>query len=470
MPSSMSDRAVRRAELAWPDSVLNLAGALGGESGAVYIVGGAVRDAWLRRPVRDLDLISATGGRRLARRIADQWQGDYYPLDEARDVGRALIDTADGRMIVDVARMRGDLEADLRDRDFTLNAMAVDLGGDLNGIIDPLDGWSDLGAKRLRHCAPDAIANDPIRALRAVRLSVQLALRIEPVTAAAVRAGGPLLARTSPERVRDELFVMLGLPRPAVALRLARELGLLAVPAPAVNDMDASAWNEALLRVERLHGLWQTISPKRTDETAAQFALGMVVMALDRYRLGLQTHLGGTNSTGRAHRALLMFSGMVGALGQDVALETAAGLRLSGSELDWLRQALTAWPVAQTLRDPVPLELHRYWRAAGAAGIDGLLLALADTLASQGTALDQDSWVRQLEAARMLLEAWFDRRAEIVEPPPLLSGTDLMNALQLKSGPQVGRLLDALREAQVSGTVANIEQALALAQTLNSDR
>ncbi|HYO87959.1 MAG TPA: hypothetical protein VER79_04880, partial [Candidatus Limnocylindrales bacterium] len=348
----MTELATRRAELAWPDSVLDLAEALSSDPDTVYIVGGAVRDAWLRRPVRDLDLISANGGRKLARRIADRWKGDYYPLDAARDVGRALVDTPEGRLVVDVARMRGDLEADLRDRDFTLNGMAVALRGDLNLIIDPLNGWGDLNAKRLRQCAPNSIESDPIRALRAVRLSVQLRLRIEPDTLAAVRAAAPRLALPSPERVRDELFVLLGLPRPALALRLARELGLLAVPAPALQTLNSASWSKTLLRVERLHGLWQTISPARTDETAAQFALGMVVMALDRYRKPLQHHLDDSGSSGRTHRALLMFSGLLASLTLETALETAAGLRLSGDELDLLERVLKAWPVAQLMRAP----------------------------------------------------------------------------------------------------------------------
>jgi tRNA nucleotidyltransferase/poly(A) polymerase len=455
----------RHVELAWPELVLNLAEALEGVDDTILIVGGAVRDAWLRRPVHDLDLISAVGGRRLARRIADRWHGDYYPLDEARDVGRALIETPDGRLVVDVARMRGDLEADLHDRDFTVNAMAVALD-DLNALIDPLDGLVDLKAKRLRQCAPESITNDPIRALRAVRLSVQLGLRLEPVTLAAVRAGAPLLVRPSPERIRDEFFTLLGLPRPAAGLRLLRELGLLQAVVPALHTLDPAVWRHTLLRVERLNGLWETISPARTEATAAQFALGMVVMALDRYRAGVYAHLGQTGSGGRTQRALLMFAGVTAALPVEEALAAGRALRLSSAEVDWLGRAARAAPAAEVMGRPEPLAMHRYWREAGAAGLDGLLLALANTLATQALAFDQDAWVRRLEAARLLLEAWFDRHAEIVAPPPLVSGIDLMQALQIKAGPQVGRLLDALREAQVTGAVTTVDEALALAESL----
>lgn len=459
----MAEPAARQASLAWPEAVLDLADFLADEPEPVYLVGGAVRDAWLHRPLRDLDLISRSG-RKLARRIADHWHGDYYPLDAERDVGRALIDTPDGRLTVDVARMRGDsLDGDLLDRDFTLNAMAVRLDGELDQVFDPLGGLDDLKARRLRQCSPAAIPDDPIRALRAVRLSAQFGLRIEAGTQIALREHAALLSRPSPERVRDEFFAILSVPKPAAALRVARNLGLIEPILPLLAALPDAAWDRTLLTVERTVDLLRTIGPERTDATAAQFALGMVVMALDRYRSQLYAHLTESHSTGRVQRALITFAALVSAFGPAQATGVSRALRLSGDECGWLERTLEALPGALELREPDDLAMHRYWRPAGGAGIDGLLLALATTLAAQGAALDQDAWVRQLEAARLLLWAWFDRRAEVIEPAPLVTGMQLMKALNLKSGPAVGALLDALREAQVSGQIGTSDEALALA-------
>ncbi|MBL8147251.1 MAG: CCA tRNA nucleotidyltransferase [Anaerolineae bacterium] len=459
----MNEAAGRQVALAWADSVLDMAEFLATAGERVYLAGGAVRDAVLRRPVHDLDLV-CSGGRRLARRIADHWHGDYYSLDDARDVGRALIDTADGRLVVDVARMRGDsLDDDLRERDFTVNAMGVQLNGELDRVFDPTGGLADLTAKRLRQCSEQAIASDPIRALRAVRMSVQFGLRIEAGTLAAVRAHAELLTRPSPERVRDEFFAILGLPKPAAALRVAWSLGLIVPVLPQWAELPALLRDRTLLTVERTGELLRVIGPQRTDDTAAQFALGMAVMALDRYRGQLNTTLAQELSMGRARRGLLIFAAMLSAFGPAQAAEMGRVLRLSRAECDWLELTLAALPGALELREPDELAMHRYWRAAGSAGIDGLLLALAATLAAQGAALDQDGWVRQLEAARLLLWAWFDRRSEVVEPAPLVTGAQLMKALRLKSGPQIGALLDALREAQVMGQVTTETEALELA-------
>ncbi|MBO9309396.1 MAG: CCA tRNA nucleotidyltransferase, partial [Chloroflexi bacterium] len=161
----------------------------------VYLVGGCVRDALLRRPSHDLDLATPSDGRQLARRIANALKGDYYALDPERQVGRAIVRYDGVRYTVDVARFRGgSLEEDLRGRDFTVNAIAVPLRGDLQALIDPLNGMRDLFDKRLRRCSPEAIRDDPIRALRAIRQSVQFKLLIERETRADLRAYGAGIA------------------------------------------------------------------------------------------------------------------------------------------------------------------------------------------------------------------------------------------------------------------------------------
>src|SRR5262245_19408711 len=120
----------------WPDIVPELQALLINFPEPVYIVGGAVRDAFLHRPIHDLDFAIAGDSLGLARQIANSFKGSFFVLDNERGVGRALLDTPDGRVMIDIARFRGPgLLEDLQDRDFTVNAMAVDLQGDLNLLI-----------------------------------------------------------------------------------------------------------------------------------------------------------------------------------------------------------------------------------------------------------------------------------------------------------------------------------------------
>lgn len=116
----------------------------------IYLVGGAVRDAMLGRVSHDLDFALSCNGIRTAKRVANALKADFYPLDPERDTGRVIVQAEDGtRTFMDFATFRGpDLEADLIGRDFTINAIAMDLHS--RELHDPLGGVVDLKDKRLR--------------------------------------------------------------------------------------------------------------------------------------------------------------------------------------------------------------------------------------------------------------------------------------------------------------------------------
>ena len=216
------------ARLAWTDFLYDLAELLraDGVETPLYLVGGAVRDAYLRGPIQDIDIAVAGDAIATARQAADWLGADIYIMDRERGVARVFVNSADHVTTIDFANLRGEtLAADLQDRDFTLNAMAADLLGDMEALIDPLGGAADLNRKILRRCSANSIANDPIRALRAVRLSAQFDLKIHPDTAADIRGHASGMAATSGERIRDEFFKLLGLDRAARALRVLQHLG-----------------------------------------------------------------------------------------------------------------------------------------------------------------------------------------------------------------------------------------------------
>jgi len=463
--------------LIWPDLVADLADWLNGAEPPVYIVGGAVRDALLHRPLKDLDLAVQSGGMALARRIANHLHGDFFALDSERDVGRTLVDTPDGRFTIDVAHFRGDgLLADLTDRDFTINAMAVELSGDLNMIIDPLGGERDIQVKQIRRCAPHVVTSDPVRALRAVRQSVQFGMRIEPDTLRDVRGTGERLRRdTSPERVRDEFIRMLSLAKPASALRVADTLGLLEVVIPQVKPLHGFAqgtiedtWQHTLAVVEAMTHLLQAISPARSDNTAASFGLGMLVMQLDRYRDRLNARISAHWPNERPHQAILILAALLHDSGKAEGHEgngafVADRLNLSKGEKQRLVATLRNYMSPLLMDRPSVLEIHRFWWQLGEAGVDVCLLATAEYLGTAGGELKQDQWLVIVERLRILFEAYFERYTEIVEPKPLLDGNQLMEALGLKPGPVIGQLIEQIREAQVTGEARTVDDALRIA-------
>ncbi len=462
--------------LLWPKLIHRLRPYAAEARQPVYIVGGAVRDALAGRPVHDVDLAVAHEGILLARRIANGLDGDFYVLDRERDVARALLDTEDGKILVDVSGLRGDsLLKDLADRDFTINAMAVELGTDCTQIIDPLGGEADARAKVLRQCGPASLPNDPLRALRAMRLAAQFELRIEPATRHSIHAVRDRLYDSSAERVRDEFWRLLALPRVAAALRAASATGLLEriVPEtgdlsaqPAQSDVYSDAWQETLATLASLRQIVAAFGPRRGDQHGATFGVGMLAIQLDRWRPQLQQHLQHCWPNERTHCALLMLTAMLCTtaepnLAAELAVKRARAMCLANVEIERLDAVLRWQHEPVLLTELTDLNLYRFWRKTGVAGVDVCLLAAARYLGEAGSWLNQDDWLAFVERITRLLRARFEGMAT---PEPLLDGKSLMRALKLPPGPRLGVLLEHLRESQVSGQVSTVAEALAAAR------
>jgi tRNA nucleotidyltransferase/poly(A) polymerase len=467
----------------------------------VYVVGGAVRDAYLHLPLHDIDLATPGDGCPLARHIANSLGGAYYALDRERGVGRALIPWDHAPLTVDVARFRGpNLATDLQKRDFTLNAMAVRLSGDLQALIDPLGGLLDLEAKRLRQCSPESIVDDPVRALRAVRASVAYDLRIDPSTLRSVKTCARRLGAVSGERIRDEFFQILSGKKPSAALDALYRLGLLEQVVPEVSAMQgveqapphqSDLWQHTLNTVEWLDTILRVIAPQRQDNLTANVRAGMIAIALDIVREQLQQHLDWHWPNGRSHRALLMLAALLhdagkpsarsvdaegsihfvqhDRIGEALAVKRAAALRLSSDETARLAAIVRHHMRPHWLSGHAALTsraIYRFWRATGPAGVDICLLAIADYLATYGARLDTQAWIHYVETVQMLLERYFLSRDTAVAPPALINGQQLLDRFHLEPGRLIGELLEQVREAQVDGEITTSEEALEWVQRL----
>lgn len=463
--------------------------------------------------MHDLDFAMPNGAIRAARLTADSLGGDFYALDTQRDTGRVLLRrSGDAPLVLDFAAFRGpDLNADLHDRDFTINAIAINLNSP-DRLIDPLGGAADLRLRRLRICSPNSFLHDPVRILRAVRLAVDFRLRIEPNSLRLLREATPRLIQVSNERVRDEFFRILDGAAPSAALRLLAMLGALEPVFPELAALENTpvgerrnfnGWEKALDRLQRLTRLLQVLQLEHDPETAGNWAMGIAALRLGRFRRQLYEHLSVTINPNRTLKSLTLFAGMYpetslsplyvsGEGGRhlmeaaDIARQRALDLRLSNIEVERVytivhnthRLEIMAkgalgdyvsegWKETQIPLDPaLRTEIYRFFRDVGPAGVEICLLWLADALSSYGTDLPQETWVRQLNVARALLESWWEYKAERISPPALIGGRDLMDFLEMPAGPEVGRLLEEIRTSQAAGLVTDRDQALDLARTL----
>jgi putative nucleotidyltransferase with HDIG domain len=455
-------------------AVLRASAAAAGADRQLVLVGGAVRDALLGRPSLDLDLAVPSGALALAERLAARLGATAVVLDAERGAARVA-----GRGLqVDVSDFRApSLEGDLAARDFSVNALAVPLRSLLASgrarVVDPTGGLADLRAGRLRPAGPGVLAEDPLRALRAVRLEATLGLRLTAQAAHAVRRVAPALAGVAAERVLDELGALLRLPATGRALRRADALGLLAVILPEVGPMRLATQppphrfdvlEHSLRAVEacdRLLPRLRALEPFG-DELAEHLAerLGGGFDRAATLKLGALLHDVAKPQTRRVVRGRVRFfeHDLVGA-----ARARVIGGRLRLPErvtalLERLvRHHLRPMHLAQA-GEVTPRARYRFYRDLGADTRDLLLLALVDAAAVTGVS-PLVVW-RRAALIRDLLSGW--PQADVAAAaPPLLRGEDVMRRYGLAPGPAVGDLLARAREAQDLGLVHTREEALA---------
>ena len=474
-----------------------------------WLVGGAVRDYLLQRRVVDFDFVVKGDALGLARRVANLAGGDFYTLDDDRRAGRVLMSQTDTHYCLDFAQITGKtLEEDLHARDFTINAMALDLDHP-DTLIDPSGGLQDLRDGLLRLPATDAISADPIRALRALRLAVDLNFKIEPGAYDQVKQAGDWLDQISPERLRDELFRLLGLNRPALGLRLLDHAGLLDAVLPSVASLRSlqqppphqiDMLDHTLAVVQRLSELLATLAPRHDAESSGDMALAEVALRLGRFRPHLSRYMLQEVSSDRTVRQLLYLAALFHDSGKpsaafqtppesekteddhgagvrfigyeaasaELVVQAAEALKLSKAESEWLHRVVLNHmrPFQLAGAGPTKRAIYRYHRQLEPTGVAVALLSLADRLGTSASPPDEDEWKAQVDVVRVLLEPYFEEFDTAIKPEPLIDGDEVMAELELEPGPQIGEILGAVLEAQAIGEVATQEEALAYARRL----
>lgn len=469
----------------------------------IYLVGGAVRDLLLSRPSPDLDFALPAEGISVAQKVANALGADFLVLDEERDTGRVIFTDKDGsRIFLDFSVYRGtDLIEDLRRRDFTINAIAYDLRKE--SVVDPAEGGKDLRAKVIRACSPSSLSDDPARILRAVRLAATLDFHIEKTTRELMKQSASELGRVSSERLRDEIFKMLGGPKPDACMRALEMLGVFPYLMPELSAMKDAAQSEPHVYDVWTHTLAvlsyldQTISALRVGydaEKTNDMFTGLLGLRLGRYRGQIARHLAEPLNPDRSLRSLLFFAALYHDVckpetklveeggrirffdheqkGAEVAAARLRFFNLSGGEIERARVIVKnhmrihafAERLERDKQTPSRKAIYRFFRDSGKAGVDLVLLALADLRAARAHTLTVETWAVYLDVARSLLESYYEKPEETVFPPRLLDGNLLMKELGIKPGPIVGQLMESIRENQAAGKIETREQALAFAR------
>jgi poly(A) polymerase len=442
-----------------------------------WVVGGAVRDELMGLdPGTDLDLVIAGEVATAARALARAARATAFSLSD--DFGAWRVVARAGAWQVDLNPLRGQtLEADLRLRDFTVNAIAAPLRG--GELFDPLGGAADLAARRLRIVAPEALERDPLRALRLVRLVCELDLEADREARAAARAAAGGLARISGERIYGELKRVIASDRVGAGMRLALELGLCAVVLPELellrgvqqsryHHLDALEHTLAVLdcAVELQRDPAAFLGREHADAVreilSSPLADGLT--RGDGLRFGALVH-----DVAKPQTRTVAADGRVGFPGHD-----RLGADLARTILERLRAAERVRShVAALTREHLRLgflvprapldrrDVYGYLDACDPVWADVTLLSVADRLATRGLRSDE-AIERHLELARSVIgEALHWQRHG--RPPALLRGDQLAEALGIAPGPLLGELLAAIAQEAFAGVLTSPRDAIAFA-------
>lgn len=467
-----------------------------GEPGPVYLVGGAVRDALLGRENYDLDFVLPKGAVRLAFRVANALMAPAYVLDDQRDTGRVVL--AYPNTMLDFASFRApDLEADLQDRDFTINALAIPATAQSRqAVIDPTGGLQDLQQQTIRAIHPQSLANDPVRSIRAVRLAASLGFKITDDTKSLITSAVPALDSISAERKRDELLKIMLTSRPGDALQQMEQLGLLPALLPEVADLSGLSqspphFEDVLAHTRRVLDYLVNLEQQLfSEDTSPDPALVIAQQSLARFSPYLEKYLAEPVDGGLDRHVILRLGALFHDVGKKETQEidadgrirffghAAVGAKMAGKRLRALSLSKSA--ITQVKRiieghmrplslvqaqgsSPSRRAVYRFFQAAQENGLDICLLALADHLATHDGPGEEESWLALLGLVEHLFEYYFEKPEEAVKPPQLLSGRDLIDLLGMKPGPEIGRVLRLVEENQAAGEIKSREEALQFA-------
>lgn len=464
-------------------------------SPGLHVAGGAVKDRLLGMPVADVDIVIPPGEEGIAARFAE-WTGAArvaFRQDEPeRSTERVLVQAADGLLCFDFTRQRGSsIEEDLAERDFTVTAMALPLdafvGEDFSRLVDPLGGRPDLRDRMIRAVSDGSFRRDPLRLLRAFRLTAELGFTIEPSTLERVRRDRALLAGSAGERVRDEVFRILETSPCHPVIEAMDRIGLLEAVFPGLSAMkgieqggyhDLDVWSHTLLCLRELEAI---ITEPREEfgDAAADFAVylaGGFVRGRSRSALvKLATLLHDAGKPGQATRGAggeTRFHGHAVA-GGPVVDAVAERLRLATAERDYLGLLVSSHMhlvhlTAQPSR--TKKSVLGFFRRYGEDYRALLLLFAADTRATTGSKMTPEK-TRQIRTAVAEMLRVFERELKPrLREPPLVSGRDLMERFGLGEGPLIGEILREVEEARLEGIVFDRDSALEYAAGLLKDK
>lgn len=432
----------------------------------VYLVGGAVRDYLMDKDTPDRDLIvTDVDAREFSLKLAERFDAVFVPLDEVNKIYRIVF--KDKVNYLDITNpVENSLEMDLKRRDLTINAVAVNLK--TLDIVDFCGGVEDIQNKKIRMISEKNFVDDPLRLLRVFRFHSNLGFEIDSDTAISVKNLVKLIHKPAVERVNYEIMKMFAGRFVDKTLLIMDECGLSSEVFPFVEELKKVPPNSHH-HLDLFHHSVETVRQisQIYDESDA-----VVKEHMDRIDFGGFSRI--------AHLRLAGFLHDIGKfstwaiidgrhrfikhddVGSKIAHKLLKELHFSNKQINYITSMIKyhIYP-SHVMCSPEITEkiMMRFVRKMDSDAIDNIILAKADRLSARGPEITDEIVEKNISSLTKLQDFYINIKPTLAPLPKLLDGNDIINILNIKPSKQLGEILNALHEAQLNGDISTRDEA-----------
>lgn len=441
----------------------------------VYLVGGSVRDYLLGKTTYDRDLIVVDeDAKSFSLKLAEFFGATHIPLDEVNKIYRIVL--SDKENYLDITNpVENSLEKDIMRRDLTINAIAVNI--QTGDVIDLCNGISDLENRLLRGVREENFIDDPLRLLRVFRFYSVLGFNLEESLVSIAKKYSNLVLNPAKERIEYELMKLFDGQFADEALLKMDECGVLEKYFPFVKELKQvppnlhhhlDLFHHSVETVKQIGILYNNSSEEvKAHMNKIDFGgfsrIAHLRLAGFLHDIGKFSTWTIEEDTGR-HRFIKHDD-----VGAKLAKPMLKSMCFSNKQIDYLTLMIkkhmypTAVVSAPELTDKV---MMRFVRKMEDNAIDNILIAQADRLSARGPEITEDIVNENISALNNLLEFYLKAKETLKPLPKLLDGNEVMSILSIKPSPQLGKIMEALQEAQISGDILTKDEAVAFIKTL----
>ena len=434
-----------------------------------YIVGGFVRDILMNKKSPDRDLIlCGCDVEKFSRELADKLNAHFIELDSVNKIYRIVLENKIDYIDITMP-IENDFEKDIKRRDLTINAIAYNLK--TSEIIDLVGGVDDIKNKKIKGICDKNFEDDPLRLLRIFRFYAKTGFEIDESLIELSKRLYKRINEPAKERVTVELLKMFEGKYCDLALLKLDECGLLEEIFPIYKEVKKIPPNSHH-HLDLIHHLIESVRQvqmiyEKSSEEVKNYLETIKygsVQELAFLKLATFLHDIGKPSCWTIEEDTLRHRFIKhDEIGSKLVVPILKDLKFSKKQIQYVQTLIKyhIYPSSMvSAEDVTDKAFMKFYRKMEGYVIDLIILAMADRLSARGEKITEDIVNKNINALTKLLNDYLEMRKNIKPLEKLLDGRDIMELLNIKQGPQLGEIVNALKEAQISGNVTTKEEAI----------